>query len=394
MKHAGQKLDGMTTLEEQMWLYEFSKHSGAIDGEIVDLGCWLGSTTLPLLNGINLLGGTRSRIVHAYDLFQWDTWMDEFISGIELQKHYKPGDSFLEEFLARTREYEKLIKVYPEDLTASKWAGGGIALLVIDAMKSWELAENITREFCSHLVTGGYIFHQDFKFWGCPWIHIIWYRLRSHFEVSASLTNSTTVVFTLRDTFAFKLALNEVSWTYPRAKEIDQCYAYWQSQLGPNLQLDWANLFAYSHFLSDDEATRVTEALVGRVLAPPPIKLLNLIKTKQQDFIQKSYRSYRSLADINLDGRLLYLWGAGGKAIRLINSGKIQMSSVSGFIDTDPEKIGSSYYSIQIISAEVFFAIKPRPFVIITSMYMEQISKCLLDKGFRVNSDFIIDISW
>src|SRR5687768_8016221 len=83
---------GMTSIEEQNYFRRYTQDIYSGVGEIVDLGCWLGSTTIPLAQGLrkNYKISTKGKRIHAYDLFVWETWMNSHMDGC--QKKYSPGE--------------------------------------------------------------------------------------------------------------------------------------------------------------------------------------------------------------------------------------------------------------------------------------------------------------
>src|SRR5262250_2891759 len=70
------KVHGMTSTEEQTYFRRYARDMYSGVGEIVDLGCWLGSTTIPLAQGLfkNINVSTKGKRIHAYDLFVWEEW--------------------------------------------------------------------------------------------------------------------------------------------------------------------------------------------------------------------------------------------------------------------------------------------------------------------------------
>src|SRR5262249_13582069 len=149
-------------------------------GRIVDLGCWLGSTTIALARGLRRREdfsqdiAQHREVVHAYDRFVWEPWMDPFLEGC--QTTYQAGDSFLREFKSRIRGLDDLVAVYPGDLTAMTWNGGPVEFLLIDVMKSWPLTNHVIKMFYGHLIPGSsYVVHQDFKHYYTSWIHLVCY---------------------------------------------------------------------------------------------------------------------------------------------------------------------------------------------------------------------------
>jgi hypothetical protein len=191
-------LRGMTTMSERAYLYWFTRHMFANQGAIVDLGCWLGSTTIPMAMGLARASrpAAGSPCIYAYDNFVWRSWMEPGVLGTSLEGQYADGESFLEEFERRTEHWRHLIRACPQDLADARWQGGGIEFLLVDAMKSWELANAIISRFYSALMPGrSFLFHQDFAHWYTPWIHLTHYRLRHYFEVAYDVPRSSSVVF-------------------------------------------------------------------------------------------------------------------------------------------------------------------------------------------------------
>jgi hypothetical protein len=238
-----QILPGMTSYNEQLYLrrYAADMYSGA--GEIVDLGCWLGSTTIPLAQGLkkNLTRRQLTKRIHAYDRFIWEPWMDPFSNLAARQ--YLSGESFLAEFEERTEPYKRWIQIYAGDLTQIGWTDGSIELLIVDAMKSPDMAKFIVREFYGKILpVKGLVFHQDFKHFWTSWIHLIQYRLRNYFALETSLKDSAAVVFRLN-------------------KPLD-CNLNWLDQLDSISDDEVESAFEYSMSLVGNEVANVAAAKV------------------------------------------------------------------------------------------------------------------------------------
>src|SRR5205814_9280033 len=140
-------------------------------GAIVDLGCFLGGTTIALADGLALNRRAHRQQIHAYDLFTWNEGYEAWAKETELAGRFAPGESFLPEFLKRTEQWRDSISVHKEDLREARWAGGPIELLYIDAMKSPKVAGAIALNFFPHLIPGkSYIAHQDFPHYVTWWI--------------------------------------------------------------------------------------------------------------------------------------------------------------------------------------------------------------------------------
>jgi hypothetical protein len=191
-------LVGMTTPEEQAFLYHFAKRRYRGEGAIVDLGCWLGSSTLPLAAGLAASAepAARAARIHAYDLFRWEAWMEDSLAGTPQAGTLRPGDSFLPLFEARLGEHRARIETIAADLTRTSWSGGPIELLFNDASKSWALANALLREFYPALIPGrSVVVEQDFAHYYTPWVHLLHWRLRDAFEPVVHVPWSGSMAF-------------------------------------------------------------------------------------------------------------------------------------------------------------------------------------------------------
>lgn len=191
-------LVGMTTIHEQRWYTHIAKELAHMDGAIVDLGSWMGSTAISLAKGVRDAGTTgngREKMVYAIDRYLWEPWMDSY--GKHLHCDYVPGDSFLPEVRQRLRLSGLSVTAVQADLTKYTWDGGDIAILLVDAMKSKQLCTAIALEFYPKLLVGGVVIHQDFKHFYCPWIHMLQYRLKDFFVHVHDVPSSGTTSFKL-----------------------------------------------------------------------------------------------------------------------------------------------------------------------------------------------------
>ena len=231
---------GMTTSIEQTYFEEYTKaiYTGA--GEIVDLGCWLGSTTIPLARGLVANPRAGRHTIHSYDQFVWDTWMDDCVRGTDIEGKFKAGDSFLDEFRKRTAPWTDRVRVHAGDLCEIGWNNDAIEFLLVDAMKSWPLAAATVRSFFSSLMPGiSLVLQQDFAHPYTSWIHLIHYRLRDYFELVHIVPYSQSFVFKYIKPFPREL--------------LDACYS---ASMFSSEEVDRA--FEYSGRLASDAQTRAT----------------------------------------------------------------------------------------------------------------------------------------
>lgn len=165
------------------------------EGAIVDLGCWLGSTSIALAQGLLDHGSQadhRTEKVFGFDRFVWEEWMPAHIPF----GHYHPGESFLPEARRLVRDHGgDGVELIQADLTLYEWRDGPIKILLVDAMKNESIASQITTSFYPSLMPGGLLIHQDFKHYYTSWIHVIQYRLRRYFRCNGGVPRMGTVAF-------------------------------------------------------------------------------------------------------------------------------------------------------------------------------------------------------
>lgn len=194
------ELLGMTTRSEQEYFRNYGKNLYSGRGAVVDLGCWMGSTTIPLASGLaeNIAFVGTSRKIYAYDTFIWYDVMKGSVAGTDLVGKYRDGDSFLDEYRKRTSKYAPIIEIRPGDLKEIGWNDGEIEFLLVDAMKNWDLSNAIIKDFYRQLIPGtSLVLQQDFAHYFTPWIHLIHWKLRRYFEFVEEIPRSSSVVFRL-----------------------------------------------------------------------------------------------------------------------------------------------------------------------------------------------------
>jgi hypothetical protein len=126
------------TLEYYKWLARTFEGPG----DIVELGCWMGSSTACLAEGLSQSQRRERRTIHVYDTFIWRDWMKTYTEDPELlAADIHEGDSFLEYFWAYASPYRELIDLHQSilhtgteqfGLPALDWQGGQIGILVMD----------------------------------------------------------------------------------------------------------------------------------------------------------------------------------------------------------------------------------------------------------------------
>jgi len=187
----------MTQAAERAYCQWYAGRQYAGKGQIVELGCWLGSLTNALARGLqaNRRIPDAAKRIQVFDYFKWDVVMEDWVKGTPLQGRTPVGENYMTVFLEMIAKHRSMVTINEADLTTTRWTGENIEFLLVDAMKSYVLANNITCEFFPSILPGGYIFHQDYFHFFHGWIHFIMYRLRDYFKAIFEVPDSTTIIY-------------------------------------------------------------------------------------------------------------------------------------------------------------------------------------------------------
>lgn len=160
-------------------------------GSIVDAGCFVGGTTMSLVQGLlqnPLLETHRDSLdglIRVYDLFCID---DDYILG-HLRKNYPSRDfdgesSFLGVFEDNLREYKTMLDVRPGDVMRSGYDDTeDIEILGVDLCKALPVTDYVVRTFFPRLLDHALVIQQDFIHQYHPHIHLSMLLLDDCFEL-------------------------------------------------------------------------------------------------------------------------------------------------------------------------------------------------------------------
>jgi hypothetical protein len=207
-----------------------------LEGAIIDLGCWLGSTTISMAKGLREAGSSGK--IYAFDLFKWDPWMDDYSDDHWCD--YEPGESFLPETRRRVSEFKRYINLVEADLNKYAWTHGKIRLLLIDAMKNWELATSITREFFPSLVKDARVLQQDYLAFSVPYMPIVHYRLRDYLRHDAHVKIGATVSFQVVKEIPLDGAIKAGDFSQLTDEEADAAFDWSLREIGEDARIGTA----------------------------------------------------------------------------------------------------------------------------------------------------------
>ncbi len=231
------------------------------EGAIVDLGCWLGATSIALADGLSdhsAAGEHSEKKVLGFDRFVWEQWMPSHVPyGL-----YEVGESFLPEARRVVRDHGGgKVELHQADLTSYQWTGGSIKILLVDAMKTEALVRQIARSFYPKLSSGSLLIHQDFKHFHTTWIHLLQYQLREYFRVCRVIPKGGTVAFRVLKPIPDELLERATDFANLSDDEVETSFRHSIDLVGSAdaVNVAAAHVMHYIHLGRNDQARETLE---------------------------------------------------------------------------------------------------------------------------------------
>ncbi|MCU1368921.1 MAG: hypothetical protein JWO77_115 [Ilumatobacteraceae bacterium] len=260
----------MCTPLERAWSARYATTDYAAEGEIVELGAWLGGITLSLVRALpgNPAWAASPRTVHVYDEFLHDR-QRERLERSPLEHDYVERGSFVHHFERRLEPYADRITLHVGDVTDAVWTGGGIELLFNDLSKSWPIWNAVRSTFYRSLVPMvSTVVEQDFAHSWTPWLHLWHYRARHHFRFIEHVPGGGSVVFRLERELTPELLAPDAFEDYEEA-EVEAAFRWAESLVGGYLRGNVAGAQVVVNMFND-ELGRATEVLARALAAATP----------------------------------------------------------------------------------------------------------------------------
>ena len=203
--------------EERRYLYWLGRSVWKGSGLILEIGPWLGGSTVCLAAGMRASGHDARSRLHAVDNFLWREFM-----AARAALPLEPGQSFQPFFTENLKDYADLVvshaRTLPDETiegdheaTAKRSAGepdvpaleaapgeGPVEILFIDGAKSWRGMAHLLRIVRERMVPGQTLLVcQDYKYWGTYWVPMMMSRLGECVEPLHNVLGATTVTFRL-----------------------------------------------------------------------------------------------------------------------------------------------------------------------------------------------------
>jgi hypothetical protein len=148
------------------------------DGHIIDAGCFLGGSTLPLATGLKLRGGAGK--IHSYDMFL--AGKDGYSLNL-IGNGKKRGETLLDLFGKSIEDYASMINVYAGDIMTAGVPNVPVDILFVDIAKSREINRKIVHDFFSLMTPGrSILIQQDYNDHSCQWVNATMELLKDSFE--------------------------------------------------------------------------------------------------------------------------------------------------------------------------------------------------------------------
>lgn len=186
----------LTESEKKMlsFLTEFV-YSG--NGKILDIGCFLGGSTVFLANGLSKNKNlTTSAVIDSFDLFKLSNYeLNFFFPRMKL----KPPPNLDTEnmFHKHTAPFKSLVTTHKGNILDFNYDKSKIEVLFIDVMKSSEIYNKVIKEFFTHLIPlQSVVILQDYYYsLSGIWHYVLTYKLKDKLKkITDTRVNSNVLL--------------------------------------------------------------------------------------------------------------------------------------------------------------------------------------------------------
>lgn len=137
-------IPGMITKEEcQYYSYIGQFYSGK--GEVVELGPWLGNSTLHILKGLEDNPNWTGRKLHVYDDFVWRDWMNKWVTPEERLEVHQDFSALFDKYASKIsssiiKKKNKIVKYDGnDDVPDIIWSGRPVEIIYVDCGRTFEV---------------------------------------------------------------------------------------------------------------------------------------------------------------------------------------------------------------------------------------------------------------
>jgi hypothetical protein len=180
----------MLTPEEGKMLCWLGEHFYQNEGAVVELGSFLGGSTVRLAAG--LARSPHPWTLHAYDRFQIEERLKpRFLYSAGYEKF--DGTDMFHIFQKHVEPFGDRIVPHPGNAVLNPWIGGPIELLFVDMAKTVESHHHILDSFFPSLMPGSIIIQQDYLHCRTPWLFTAMELLHPKIEFLSSARDNSAL---------------------------------------------------------------------------------------------------------------------------------------------------------------------------------------------------------
>lgn len=180
---------GMTSPAECRYLYWLTSTQLSGSGRLVEIGTWLGRSTLHIAAGHQRSGHHQE--LHCFDGYTWSS-SDRKAADLPLN----PGDSFQKYFEENVSRFRELVTPHRTLIKNITWSGEPVELLFLDAPKKHSDITRSLQTFGPSLIAGQSIIAiQDYLYFPAYALAACMYALRDHLELTHVVLGGSTVAF-------------------------------------------------------------------------------------------------------------------------------------------------------------------------------------------------------
>ena len=216
---------GMTSPAECRYLYWLAASQLTGAGCLVEVGSWLGRSTLHIAAGLSRSGYDQQ--LHCFDGYTWGAG-DSRVANLPL----KPGESFQRYFEANVDRFSHLVTAHRTQIADIAWSGAPVEFLFLDAPKKHNEITRCLEVFGPSLIPGRSIIAiQDYLYFPAYPLAMCFHLLRDYLELVHVVLDGSTVAF--RVVAPLDLARSKPANWNIRCWKPDQIRSAWDSILEP-----------------------------------------------------------------------------------------------------------------------------------------------------------------
>jgi hypothetical protein len=216
---------GMIREADCRYYYWLGSRAYSGRGAVVEVGTWLGRSTIHLAAGLR--DGGRSPTLHCFDRYVWDRQQ-----AAKTALPLEPGDDFQPWFERNVRPIYPHLRVSKVDVNDLVWDGGPIEILLFDAPKRLREFSSALAAFGPWLIPGvTIIVFQDYQHFPSYALPALLHKLKGQLDVLHVVLRGSSVSFVAREAIRADLA-QPLDWNFHRWS-VEDAMRVWEEVLAP-----------------------------------------------------------------------------------------------------------------------------------------------------------------